>query len=197
MAQRLLYKLRALSKCSVDGCGNVQHTRGYCQKHYLAFLKDGTIPTILKQVRNLSVEERFFSYVKKTESCWLWTGATNEKGYGMFYIQKDRKVTRYKSHRFSYEHHKGDIPEGMFVCHHCDVKGCVNPEHLFVGTNLENVQDMIAKNLAPERRKQLRRQDVVDAAKMLGLGYKTSQIAREIGLKPTVVYQIKRLKTPT
>jgi hypothetical protein len=63
-------------------------------------------------------------------------------GYGQFRGPTGRVVT---THRFSYEHFKGPIPDGMLICHHCDTPQCVNPEHLFTGSSTENARDMVAK----------------------------------------------------
>ncbi len=75
--------------------------------------------------------------------CWLWTGR-NCWGYG--YIQINGINTR--AHRFSYEFLVGAIPEGMLVCHHCDMTMCVRPEHLFLGTDATNSDDKVAKGRA-------------------------------------------------
>lgn len=77
--------------------------------------------------------------------CWLWTGAINNKGYGTLSRQVNKKTQLTYAHRFSWEHHTGPIPEGMCVCHKCDVPCCVNPDHLFLGTRQDNSDDMVAK----------------------------------------------------
>jgi len=73
--------------------------------------------------------------------CWKWKANTNSDGYGTFWFNK--KMT--KAHRVSWEIHKGPIPVGKQVLHTCDNPPCVNPEHLFLGTNTDNVQDKVFK----------------------------------------------------
>lgn len=77
--------------------------------------------------------------------CWLWMGRVNQFGYGTIGI----KLT----HRVVWEHEHGPIPNGLYVCHKCDVPLCVNPAHLFLGTQLDNMVDMRCKGRSPKHRK--------------------------------------------
>lgn len=88
----------------------------------------------------LTLAERFWAKVKKTEDCWLWTAALNSDGYG--------SIPPHKAHRLSWQLHFGPIPDGLFVCHRCDVRHCVRPDHLFLGTQQDNVNDMRRKGRA-------------------------------------------------
>lgn len=83
-------------------------------------------------------DERFWYRVNKTDGCWLWTGSRNSDGYGR-YSKSER------AHQAAYRNLVGPIPEGMCVCHKCDVPECVNPDHLFIGTQGDNNRDRNAK----------------------------------------------------
>jgi len=84
--------------------------------------------------------ERFWRKIEKTEGCWFWRGAIQRTGYGNFWGRKC-----YLSHRISWFIHNGPIPDGLFVLHRCDVRNCVAPHHLWVGTNTDNMRDMESK----------------------------------------------------
>lgn len=88
--------------------------------------------------------ERFWRYVAKGDGCWLWVGSKNGPGYGK--IGAGGKGGRtVMAHRISWEIANGPVPEGLHVCHHCDVPACVRPDHLFVGTRSDNMRDAESK----------------------------------------------------
>lgn len=88
-----------------------------------------------------TVEERFLSKVEKGEICWEWIGANDGRGYGQLYV--GGKLIR--AHRLSFMLYVGKIPKGLHILHKCDNPSCVNPDHLFIGTHRDNMQDMSRK----------------------------------------------------
>lgn len=92
-----------------------------------------------------TLSERFWPKVEKVPGgCWLWKGATNGDGYGHIAVDAaGRKLM--KAHRLAWELANGPIPDGKCVLHRCDTPNCVNPDHLFLGTQLENMRDCKAK----------------------------------------------------
>lgn len=102
-------------------------------------------PAFIKRSKQEQIEH-FWSLVQKTDSCWLWTGRKNRQGYGTVRYPDflgARTVT--SAHRMSFALAHGSEPEGLFLCHTCDVPLCVRPDHLFPGTAKDNTLDAIKK----------------------------------------------------
>jgi hypothetical protein len=92
----------------------------------------------------LPIEQRFEKHFipEPNSGCWLWCASSDPFGYGRLYGKGE---TTYKAHRVSWEIYNGPIPEGLFVLHKCDVASCVNPRHLYCGTNQDNTNDCCKK----------------------------------------------------
>ena len=130
-------------KCKVRGCRNKAIARGLCPKHYKRVKLYGDPGYVKqKQYHGLSLKERFNRRIKKTKYCWTWTGYVDPKGYGRIHAKGNPSML---AHRLSWELHFGLIPKGVFVLHRCDNPCCVRPDHLFLGSQNDNVQDMIKK----------------------------------------------------
>jgi hypothetical protein len=94
--------------------------------------------------KKIPLKDRFLAKIKKTNSCWKWTGHKVYGGYGSLFCGITGKGN-ISAHRASWMIFKGEIPKGLWVLHKCDNPECANPDHLFLGTCQDNVADMIKK----------------------------------------------------
>lgn len=140
-----------------------------------------------KEIRN------FWKKVNKKgeNECWTWSGFRNKKGYGQFKVGPAPRM----AHRVSWVLHFGEIPEDLLVCHKCDNPPCVNPSHLFLGTEKDNQEDMSRKERSPRGEKQgssvLKENDVIKIKSLLNNGLGPSEIAKMMNLNRRTVSSIK------
>lgn len=142
-------------------------------------------------------QEKFWDQVDTSSLCWEWKGSKTEDGYGRFRANK-RPL---RAHRASYILAYGSIPDGLFVCHHCDNPSCVNPLHLYAGTIADNNRDAHTRNRHPGNTKQRRLtiDDVVLIRERYAQGgVSTSQLAKKYGVHQSYLCRLvngKRRKT--
>ena len=138
-----------------------------------------------------NVLRRFWSHVNKTDTCWLWTGGRQTSGYGAIFTGSNNS----RAHRISWVIHRGPIPKGMYVLHHCDVKLCIRPDHLFIGDADTNAIDARDKHRHSHGSKHgmasITEADVYTIWNYLASGNFTQRnIARRFGISPSAISDI-------
>lgn len=127
------------------------------------------------------------SIPEPNSGCWLWQGALNN-GYG----QSSWNGSALQSHKVSWRAFRGEIPKGMFVCHRCDTRACINPDHLFLGTHADNMRDMVAKGRQLFGRRHREAKLTESAVLEIRAGGATdSAFAKKFGVAPTTVQQVR------
>lgn len=141
--------------------------------------------------KRLPERERFESFINKDGDCWEWMGSKFRDGYGQFHAANRNR----RAHRYSYELYVGPIPADLCVCHRCDNPSCVDPEHLFLGTNQENATDRQMKGrtsrpyglwhgsakLTPEKVQEIR------SSRKTG-----AQLAREFSVSEALICNVRK-----
>lgn len=124
-----------MAKGSCTICGAKHYAHGWCKSHYGRWWRYGNPNHV---PRRPSTEERFWSKVTRTDTCWLWEGSSRN-GYGLFSWGSGREQNTTGAHRYAYQLERGEIPEELVIDHLCRVPLCVNPDHLEPVTRGENV----------------------------------------------------------
>jgi hypothetical protein len=146
----------------------------------------------------LTLREKFLAKVCRdaASGCWLWRGMVTSDGYGVAFIAGKRQA----AHRAAWMLFCNPIPLGMAICHKCDVRACVNPDHLFVGTAADNAQDRVNKDRTPRGERhfghkltaeQVGRIRIMLAEDRMFL----SEIASQFGVSPGTIHGIKKGRT--
>lgn len=161
--------------CGVTFTAHPCKRRQFCSRKCAAIAREGTI------------EKRLWSRVNKSDpsGCWIWQGGHTTFGYGAI----THNGTVRHAHTVAYELTYGPIPPGKHCCHTCDNPGCVNPAHLFVGTNTENVADRVSKGRSAS---QLSANDVITIRRALANGESPSAISARYNVTYATIYAVGR-----
>ncbi len=182
------------SLCVVDGCMKPAYYDGkkHCNTHHYRIRRNGTL-----KLKYRSDDERFWEAVKKSpDGCWMFS-KTGRSEYGCVNFRGKSTL----AHRVSWIIHNGEIPDGMLVCHKCDNPGCVNPNHLFLGTHRDNALDMHNKGRANPKvgsnhpNAKLNEMAVVEIRRKRESGAKLKELAEEFGVEDSVISCVVLRKT--
>ncbi|HBD93398.1 MAG TPA: HNH endonuclease [Spirochaetia bacterium] len=143
------------------------------------------------------IREHFQYEINKNTGCWEWTKSTS-KGYGHLGI----RGKFYQAHRLMWIITNGEIKDGLFVCHKCDNRLCINPDHLFLGTNLDNINDAIEKGKWQHQPKgekngnaKLTKNQVLNIKHLVSNGIPTKTISEKFNISQRHVQYIAKNKT--
>jgi len=145
-----------------------------------------------KRLRGFSLAERLEHYSMPVPECgcWIWLGSLRKDGSGRMAVNGKPEL----AYRVAWRVYVGPIPEGMHVCHRCDLRACINPDHLFLGTHFDNMRDMRAKGRAASTagtvnaNARLSEQDVIAIRSSLEF---SGTLAAKYGISRTHVYNVR------
>ena len=135
-------------------------------------------------------KNRFWENVQKSEGCWIWTGMKNPDGYGLFFMDGKKR----SAHRVLWQMRHGVICKEQYILHECDNPACVNPDHLFLGTQDDNMEDMRQKGRGPLRdgeRNPRAKLTVKDVIAIRQSGHGLSVLAKQFGVSSAAIWQIR------
>jgi hypothetical protein len=173
----------------------------FCSRHCKS-VNAGRVSFVkCKQRWDLDSQEQFIekmrihfeTFFEKAEGCWLWVPRSGKEltEYGSFTF----RGKHYKSNRAAWLIYHGDIPKDRYVLHKCDVRNCVNPDHLFLGTHDDNMKDMAAKRRYVLPNVKLTEQQVNEIRQKLAMGVTTTRLAKDFGVSATCIWYIRHGKS--
>lgn len=161
----------------------------------LRFKRRGKMVSVMREAgRYVAMDEkkRFMSKTQRRGGCWIWTDAPDKDGYGKFQLASGPTE---RAHRTAWRLFHGEIPPKMHCLHTCDTPACVNPKHLWLGTQADNIADMIAKGRRARPNSAINEATASKIKARLRAGERPTQIARAMRLTRTIVFSIKYGKT--
>lgn len=137
------------------------------------------------------MKERFMKNVRRSANCWTWVGPKDAKGYGLFWLKGSSK----RAHRVSIEMHLGVSAVGTTILHSCDNPSCVNPDHLSIGTQADNVRDMHIKGRAASRTGSLNGASKLTEADVMQIRSShegNTSLGRQYGVSKTTIMRVRK-----
>lgn len=132
-----------MSLCLVENCHKERRSRGYCSMHYARLMRRGSVHTVLTNYDKPPKYSSLRQYIESSykinsdNNCWEWLRSFKKEGYGNAWWNNKNEI----AHRLSWICYQGHIPNELNVLHKCDNRKCINPDHLFLGTSLDNNRD--------------------------------------------------------
>jgi predicted XRE-type DNA-binding protein len=164
-----------------------------------SFVQRGKPKRGTPRVHPISIEDRLLQRIacEPNSGCWLWLGRMDRNGYGIL-LDRNRPLW---AHRAAWRTWRGEIPAGLVVCHRCDTPACINPDHLFVGTQGDNIRDAARKGRTASGERQwnakLKTEEVLAIRALVAEGVYQRTIAAQFGVSQSTVSDIaSRRKWP-
>lgn len=194
------------TRCTVDGCVGPAKKLGMCHGHYRRLRLFGDVHRGGEMIHRPHMRgadaARLWARVDQSggpDACWPWVLSLSVTGYGKFNRTTNGRRQTTGAHRIAWMVTYGDIPDGLFVCHHCDNRCCCNPRHLFLGTTEENMADMVAKGRSARGlRSSIRKlspDDVLTIREWVATGLSDRAIAELFPVSDSAIHAIRTGRT--